>query len=282
MDLLYWEVNPHQYLKNQYNEYQLFRTLAYKKDYVLSWDIHFNKIYYLNAFNNMEIIVDKKIDFYNQATLQPSSSLIVGTNDYEKNIKFDFFNELIIMGKCKRENKNYTIFYYCYKDKLVKENLEKFPTLYFSNVELNYEFELDYNDLFYEKDNLIYFLIIFYDFPVEAQRYFLTYISRWELGTPFMKKYFFTYDYDNKYIGFYNNKISIQNRYNKYKNPNTNSLILIAIILFIFFILFGMYLIKKYILNIKRINAIELENNDKNNINNYYNIELKQKDIFQK
>ena len=185
------------------------------------------------------------------------------------------------MGKCKRENKNFMIFYYCFKDELFKETFEKFPSLYFSNAELNYEFELDFNDLFYEKDNLVYFLIIFYDFPIEAQNYFLTYISRWELGTPFMKKYFFTYDYDNKYIGFYNNNKSFQNAYNKYKNQNMNSLILISIVLLILFILFGLYIIKKYVLNNKRINAIELENNNKSNINNYYSIELKSKIIFQ-
>ena len=33
---------PHQYLKNSYNEQQLFKTLAFKKDKELSWDMHFN------------------------------------------------------------------------------------------------------------------------------------------------------------------------------------------------------------------------------------------------
>ena len=271
---------PHQYLKSQYNEYQLYKTLAFKKDNSLSWDIHFNKIYYLNSNNNNEIIIDKKIDFYNQGTLSPSSSLIVGTNDYEKNIKFDYFDLLIIMGICKRENKNYMIFYYCYKDKLNKENLEKFPTLYFLNLELDYAFELNYQDLFFEKDNLVYFLVIFYDFPVEVQDYFLDYNSRWEFGTPFMKKYFFTYDYDNKYIGFYNNnKKIIQNEDIKDNNKNTNYL-LIIIVIFLLIIFFGMFFIKKYVINNKKITAIELENNDKNNTNNYFNVEMTQKIIF--
>ena len=222
---------PHNYLKDLYNEYQLFKTMAFKKDNNLSWDIFFNKIFYVNAYNNKEIIIDNKRDFYNQATLTPSSSLIVGTNNYEKNIKFDFFDELIASEKCKRENKQFTIFYYCYKNRLTKADLEKFPTLSFFNAELYYIFELNYEDLFLENNNLIYFLIIFYDFPLKVQNYFLDYISRWEIGTPFIKKYFFTYDYDNKYIGFYDNKKIISNNKKYYKTKKIIKIIIVIIVL---------------------------------------------------
>ena len=99
--------------------------------------------------------------------------------------------------------------------------MKKFPTLYFYNSELNYTFELTYKDLFFEKGNFIYFYIIFYDFPEDAQNYYWSFISRWELGMPFLKKYFFTYDYDGKCIGYYNEKkIIINNDVNKYNNKN--------------------------------------------------------------
>ena len=206
---------PHQYLKNSFNEYQLFKTLAFNKDNALSWDILFNKIFYLNSYKN-EIIINKKIEFYNQATLSPSSSLIVGTNNYE--------------------------------------------------------------DLFLEKNDLVYFLVIFYDFPEDAQNYLWAYISRWELGTPFMKKYFFTYDYDNKYIGFYNNKKIIQNNYNNLKTNNRNNILKIAICIIISIII--CHFIRRRIFRNKKISAVELENN---NINdsivdkyNYSNVELEQ------
>jgi hypothetical protein len=261
---------PHQYLKNNYNEYQLFKTLAYKKDNVLSWDMHFNKIYYL--INSKEIITNIKIDFYNQGTLSPSSSLIVGTNDYEIKIKFDFFDKLIYSRKCKREEKNFMIFYYCYKNKTTKEDLKQFPSLYFANEELDYTFELDYKDLFYENDELIYFLIIFYNYPIEMQEYFFDYNSRWELGMPFLKKYFFTYDYDNKYIGFYNSKKLFKNDNDKdeTKNNDKNLLLLVIILLFIFvFVLFFIILLViKYKCKNKKISAIELKSDD--SINDYY------------
>ena len=275
---------PHQYLKNSFNEYQLFKTFAFKKDNALSWDILFNKIFYINSYKK-EIIINKKIEFYNQATLSPSSSLIVGTNNYEENIKFDYFNELIYMKKCKREKQKFTIFYYCYKNKITKEDIEKFPTLYFSNIEMDFIFELNYSDLFIEKDNIIYFLVIFYDFPEEAQNYFFSYISRWELGTPFMKKYFFTYDYDNKYIGFYNTKKIIKNdkKINLNNKRRNNIKIIFIIIIIIFINIFLFYFFRKYLFKSRKISAIELENNDKNNNaifkSNYHNIEMKQKII---
>ena len=275
---------PHQYLKNSYNEQQLFKTLAFKKDKVLSWDMHFNKIYYLRG-TNFEKIINKNIDFYNQGTLSPSSSLIIGTLDYELNIKYDFFQELISYGKCIRESKQFTIFYYCYKNKTTEEDLKKFPSLYFYNSELDYKFELTYKDLFFEKREFIYFCIIFYDFPEEAQNYFWSFISRWELGMPFMKKYFFTYDYDGKYIGFYNEKkIILNNDVDKYNNKNKkDNTFLWILIPIIFVFILGMLLIRKYIFKNRKITATELQNNninDKNtNIDNYnYNsIEMKQK-----
>ena len=275
---------PHQYLKNSYNEYQLFKTLAFKKDKALSWDMHFNKVYYLRA-KNFEKITDKNSDFYNQGTLNPNSNLIIGTLNYELNIKFDYFYKLLMEGKCVREINHYTIFYYCYKNKITKEDIENFPTLYFSNLELDYEFELNYKDLFIENGNLIYFLIIFYDFPEDFQNYFWSFISRWEFGLPFMKKYFFTYDYDGKYIGFYNNKKLITNNNNEkdiLKNKNKNFLWTIIIPIIIVCVLIILY-IRKYLLRNKRITAIELENNNINNINNdkekynYYNLEMNQK-----
>ena len=275
---------PHQYLKNSYNEQQLFKTLAFKKDKELSWDMHFNKIFYLRG-TNFEKIIDKSIDFYNQGTISPSSSLIVGTLNYEQNIKYDYFQELILYGKCIRESKQFSIFYYCYKNKTTEEDLKKFPTLYFYNSELNYTFELTYKDLFFEKGNFIYFFIIFYDFPEDAQNYYWSFISRWELGMPFLKKYFFTYDFDGKYIGFYNEKkIILKNNVDKINNENIKDKTFWWIIIpIIFVIILVMLFIRKYIFKNRKITATELQNNDINGKNtnidnyNYHSVEMKQK-----
>ena len=192
---------------------------------------------------------------------------------------------MILYGKCIRESKQFSIFYYCYKNKTTEEDLKKFPTLYFYNSELNYTFELTYKDLFFEKGNFIYFFIIFYDFPEDAQNYYWSFISRWELGMPFLKKYFFTYDFDGKYIGFYNEKkMILKNSVDKINNENIKDKTFWWIIIpIIFVIILVMLFIRKYIFKNRKITATELQNNDINGKNtnidnyNYHSVEMKQK-----
>ena len=271
---------PHQYLKDSYNEIQLFRTRACRRDKELSWDIYFNKIFY--KYNNEEKILDKGSEYFNQASLNPFSGTIEGTMTYERNIRNNYFNQLIKEKKCFRISKDYFIFYYCDKNNIKQHDLESFPILYFSNLELNQIFELDHNDLFLLNDNIYYFLIYFYDLPDEIKNDYDEYTSRWALGTPFLKKYFFTYDYDNKYIGFYNNNTIIQ-RINPKEKANFNQrnylwviIVFICIIgIITIFLFFRKYMIKK-----TKINAIELETNSNLKTTNYYNIEMGKKNAL--
>ena len=273
---------PHQYLKNSYNELQLYKTKACRKDKMLSWDIYFNKIYF--KYNEKEYILDNGVDYFNQASLTPNWSVIEGTVTYERNIKNTFFSKLIKDKKCNRIYKDYHIFYYCYKNKISDEELQSFPSLFFSNLELNYIFELNYKDLFLENGNIIYFLVIFYDYPSEIQNYYDEYVSRWDLGIPFLKKYFFTFDYDNKYIGFYNNNTIIQdkkpmiiNKNKNTKNKNYFWIIFVILLLICFFILF----IKiKYFNKNNKISAIELETDNNLKYSKYHNVEMGQKNLL--
>ena len=284
---------PHQYLKNSYNELQLYKTKACKRDNKLSWDIFFNKIYY--KLNNEEYILDKGVEYFNQASLTPSSGIIEGTITYERNINKIFFSKLIKEKKCHKISENNYIFYYCDKNKINEQEIKNFPILYFSNIELNYIFELNYQDLFLEQDNILYFLVIFYDYPQEIQTYFDDYVSRWDLGIPFLKKYFFTFDYDNKYIGFYNNN----NSYivpivspnpmiaGKDNNSENKSYLAIIILLIIFLIIGILFILRKYFFKSKKISAVELESDiitDNNNSNlkysKYHNVEMGQKNLL--
>ena len=260
---------------------------------MLSWDIYFNKIYY--KLNNEEFILDKDVEYFNQASLTPSSGIIEGTITYERNINKIFFSKLIKEKKCHKLYENNHIFYYCDKNKMNEQEIKNFPSLYFSNIELNYIFELNYQDLFLEKDNILYFLVIFYDYPHEMQTYFDEYISRWDLGIPFLKKYFFTFDYDNKYIGFYNNNNSyivpivspnpmIAGKDNNSENKSYLSIIILIIIFLVIGILF---VLRKYLFKSKKISAVELEsdiitdNNDSNlKYSKYHNVKMGQKNFL--
>ena len=109
--------------------------------------------------------------------------------------------------------------YYCKKD--TKEYLkENFPTISFLHRYFNKSFELNYDDLFVEKGDYIYFKIFFHKREQEM----------WKLGKPFLSKYFFSFDLDGRTISFYD-KIGIDEKETE-KNGNkiNNNLVLIIII----------------------------------------------------
>ena len=151
---------------------------------------------------------------------------------------------------------------------------------------------MDYKDLFLEKGEYIYFLIITYDYPSEIQEYFDEYVSKWDLGMTFLKKYFFTFDYDNKYIGFYNKNISVPNTSPMIISKNNNKesksyLVFIFVIVFIVVIFIAFLLARKYFGRNGKISAIELESDNNYNNNNlnskyskYYNVEMGQKNFL--
>ena len=277
---------PHQYLKNSFNEMQLYKTKAFPRDKMPSWDIYFNKVYFKK--NGKEYVLDEGVEYFNQASLTPNWGIIEGTVTYERNIRNHFFNNLIKDKKCTRLYKDYQIFYYCNKNLITIEDLKAFPTLFFSSIELNYVFELNYEDLFFDNGKFIYFLVIFYDYPSEITNYFDEYNARWDFGMPFLKKYFFTFDYDSRYIGYYNNNTAIPNKnpmiISKDKNAKNKSYLGIVLAVSIFFGIFCVYFVlRKYLPRNRKISAIELESdNDNMNTKNskYYNVEMGQKKLL--
>ena len=78
------------------------------------------------------------------------------------------------------------------------------------------------------------------------------------MGFPFMKKYVFNYNYDNKLISFYNNKINEEDI-----NSNGNSKIMnIIIIIFLIFIVCALgFVIGRKVRRRTRLTAKELEEN---------------------
>ena len=74
--------------------------------------------------------------------------------------------------------------------------------MFFELKEINFNFSLDYNDLFFIHEDFIYFGILF-------DNYFkLKFNQRWKLGSQIFKKYLLVFNADSKTIGFYNNIIN--------------------------------------------------------------------------
>ena len=147
--------------------------------------------------------------------------VIFGPAEYEKKIKKIFFDELINEKKCfvefvvdKRDNTQYNV-YYCNKASTEKIIENYFPTIYFEMKQFQKTFELNYTDLFKEKNDKIYFLVYF-----KTNSYFSNYF---EIGSIFLKKYFFTFNQETKMIGYYNEDLP-GGKKNKNRNNNDNIL----------------------------------------------------------
>ena len=170
------------------------------------WNLDLSLVHYKNHENK---IITINIDHFElnedqySALLNPAYGLIKGPYEFKKLMKKDFFGEFMKKNICTNSQANKLHFYSCnakYKEKLK----EKFPPINFYLEEIKYRFVLDFDDLFYEKNGLLFFLIC-YDGTLYGQDKF-SQISEWVLGKPFFDKYQFSFDVEKKIVTFYENK----------------------------------------------------------------------------
>ena len=227
-------VDPHEYNPKKYNEINSKITKPIKRiDNNFYWDIQVNEIYLKNN-NSTDLILDKEINLYLTCSLEVSLGVIFGTSGY-KNYINDFFSKEKMCHNANPLILNKYIIYYCKKD--IKENLKaNFSSLVFNHRYLNKSFELNFDDLFLEKGEYIYFLVFFDRYDME----------NWKFGKPFLSKYFFSYDLDGRTITFYDNGKEKDD-----ENSNILVLIIVIIILFLIFIVIGFF-VGKYIYSYKK------------------------------
>ena len=224
-------VKPYEYNKEKYKE-ENDKTIEAEKrlDKIIYWDVKMSEIYLMK--NNEKQLIEG----YYTCSLEPSLGVIVGVIGYKLYVEDNLFKPLIRQKKCFKE-KNIFNKYYCNKD--MKDILKKSEAvkLYFYHRFFGKTFELNFEDLFEEKNNFIFFKI-FFD---EEQN------DIWRLGKPFLIKYFFSYNFDGKTISYYNLE---ENEDNKGTNIKTE-LIVVIIILALIFLGLGFFL-GKYIVNYRK------------------------------
>jgi len=245
--IFYLGAKPHEYNPELYKEKDLFGSGSYSDDTVPYYNLNVDNIYFMNNEEKVSITDLDKLH------LIPTNGLIKASQDYEKKIEVYFFNYFISQNKCfkeyrVKESKDSFRTFICYnKDEIKKELKEKFPTLKFVQKNFLYTFELTYDDLFREKGDKIYFLIWFSTSVKTA----------WEIGYPFMKKYLFNYNFDNKLVSFYNNNIEGNN--NESNDSKSWIIKLIIIVMLIIVVTALGFLIGKNFTKKKKKNAQELE-----------------------
>ena len=162
----------HKYNPAKFNQSYYFNSVTLSKDIYDVWNLNFDKIYFMNGKEEIQITD------YLRFTLKHQSNLIIGATSYEKLMKKYFFDDLINQGKCQMEkSKVEARVYTCKNTEKIKEELKKkFPPLKIENKAYMKTFELAYDDLFLEKKDKIYFLVYF--------SYYMPF--SWEVGLPLL------------------------------------------------------------------------------------------------
>jgi hypothetical protein len=211
---------PHDLNSTKYNPEKFVTTNAIEGGggYYVIWGLKFSDIYYKNDNNSQTSI---SLESQRTAHIEFNYELIIAPNETCVILENIFFEEYIKKNICFKDNLgNFKeTFFYC---KNIKEfDIKKFKTIFFKSADLQTIFELNYDDLFYYKDDYIYFLILFRG-------------SSWIFGELFLKKYYLVFNQDLKTIGYYMNieeERSINNDDSDNENKDKINLIHILLIL---------------------------------------------------
>ena len=232
-----------------YSEKNFMVTKAgYENFKVKNWEINIQKI----------ISGNQNIQNKTYFQLFYELGIVAAPNSYQYYINHTFFKDYLKNGICKEilnlENiagfKKYN-YISCDKDKFEKSG---FPRLKFYNREMDMNFTLSYNELFYEFQNKIYFLIIF---PIYGLN-----VEYWLMGKPFIKKYKLFLDKDKKIIGLYKNYTEIKEQEQEEKNATNYTGYIVVIIILVVVLIISIISILYYFLVVKksrRIRANELD-----------------------
>jgi hypothetical protein len=176
---------PHDLHNQKYNasNFKIVNAItSIKGNSNIIWGIQFQNILYgqekLNLDSESQDIANILVDF----------NLISAPEVVGQYFEEHFFKEFLSKNICFKKNLGNEYFIYCNN---VKEfDRTKFQNLIFKSNNLDVTFRLNYNDVFYVKDNYIYFLILFK-------------ANIWNFGKIFLQKYYLVFNQDAKTIGYY-------------------------------------------------------------------------------
>ena len=169
--------------------------------------------------------------------IEPKILEIFGSYEYITSIEKLFFQNYIENNICRRiwdiiEGEDVFRFI-CEKDKFNKSDINDFPPLSIVNIEMNFTFVFNGEELFMEKDDKIIFLIVAKPGRTDGE---------WIIGRVFLLKYQFLFDNENNLIGIYR-----VNNDNKKEEININKNRIFYIILIIILIITLLALITVFI-----------------------------------
>ena len=263
---------PHFYDSEKYSAFD-FVELNTETGYSnLEWGFCYDDVF-LKMKNNSKIYLKKYSYVENKiySNIYPEMNFFIGTANFFDEIKNNFFNEFldknicyevyIIISKNSSVIKNLSGEYkiiYCLKNKII--NIEKFynefPSINFNFQSLNFSFIFNATELFYEKEDKIFFMIARHrDSP-----------DQWIFGKVFMMKYQIFFNSETKKIGFY---IEKKKYIEQTENSKVEKLLYVGkvvtiIILILIMLCFFRTTCRNFVFKHSKRNATELEMTDKN------------------
>ena len=233
-------------------------TKYFESQYIGSYSSQNHQIY----FNEAKMILNS--DNTNINISQGTNSIfdynlgfIIGLDNYKKIIDLYFFDDLLNKKICSYDNVRFNntnfIVYSCNEGNF-ESKIKSFPKLIFVSKNFEYNFELTYADLFTKINNKYYFLVIFKE---KSEK------NTWIFGQPFYKKYQFTINLDQNWVGFYNpnkEKIIPQKQESSTSGMSKTSKVLLIVGLVILFIgiSVGMFFLGRKLKNDRKRRANEL------------------------
>lgn len=233
-------------------------TKYFESQYIGSYSSQNHQIY----FNEAKMILNS--DNTNINISQGTNSIfdynlgfIIGLDNYKKIIDLYFFDDLLNKQICSYDNVHFNntnfIVYSCNEGNF-ESKIKSFPKLIFVSKNFEYNFELTYADLFTKINNKYYFLVIFKE---KSEK------NTWIFGQPFYKKYQFTINLDQNWVGFYNpnkEKIIPQKQESSSSGMSKTNKVLLIVGLVILFIgiSVGMFFLGRKLKNDRKRRANEL------------------------
>lgn len=239
---------------------KVYSTIDKKADN--QWGLKLDKIYLKNISSshntNEEILID--CEKCKNIILNPNIGVVIGPQKFKVLFERLYLNKFLNNRICFQpmieisinNSKNIFYYYYC-NSSYIQEMKREFNPIIFEHKGFNFNFTLNFDDLYVKKQNYIFLKIIF-----DANMG-----NNWILGNPFLTKYLFTFNSDTKEIGFYSKNINdniMEENYEK-KSKNVYFNIFIKIIIGIFLIILGIIIGKKLFGLRRKIRANELEEN---------------------
>ena len=205
----------------------------------LCWFLKFNDI----NFGDIKVNRDRT------ATISPELGFIIGSEEFRIKIRENYF-EKFLNDKCKEKiSENNYNYFECDKN----ADISTFKDLIFTHQELMFHFVLTKDDLFKVYGDKLYFLIVFDKYSYHGKN--------WRLGKPFLKKYNFLYNIENKIIYFYDN-----NTHENFENPeNINTIYWIIIGILFFGVIVMITLVSiKFVLEPKKNESKDIPEDNRN------------------